>query len=127
MSFVAYSLLDPEKGTANVSQHLPNSVTFSFPCSPLSGCAPYQVILLPAQYRFECWGAKGGTDVFSKQCGAGAYAAGTVAIPRSLSLLLSLAAVAPPALRFKALPEASTEADQEENPGAVAAEQPTFG
>ena len=59
---LSYRLENTSKGNANVAydQHN-NAYTFQYPCTSYSYCTDYVVSLTPGVYKFELYGASGGS------------------------------------------------------------------
>ena len=47
-----------------------------YPCSSIYDCYPLKITLQPGIYKFECWGAEGGTHDSENYGGRGAYTSG---------------------------------------------------
>ena len=71
------------------------SLYLSYPCASTTECAPYELKLKPAVYKFECWGAKGQTyygEELKSTPGLGGYTRGTIYISKDTTLYVFIGA-----------------------------------
>lgn len=59
---IKFSVLDSTKGSPNISyDQFENKYTLNYPCSSNIDCTDYKFDLIPGYYKFELYGASGGS------------------------------------------------------------------
>ena len=89
-NYLRYSLSEPEKGKIN-SFERHKSITLKYPCENSSICTPYELLLNPAVYKFECWGSKGSAWT-NYNPGFGGYTKGTLLITKPTKMYVFIGA-----------------------------------